>query len=183
MGSGKSTVGRRVAARVDRPFVDLDEAIETAAGRTIADLFATGGEAAFRDLEAGELRRLLDGDEPLVVAGGGGVVVRDENRARLRDDDVTVVWLDAAPAFLASRIEKKAHRPLLEGDETPRQVLERMLEARAPLYQEVADITVDVAPFHRTEEKPKDALADRIVRLVEKHERARAKRAKAKGRR
>ena len=175
MGSGKTTVGRRVAARLDRPFIDLDEAIEHAADRSIAEVFEADGEAAFRDLEAEELRTLLEYPEALVIAGGGGLVLREENRKLLGDDDVTVVWLDASPAFLASRIEKKEHRPLLAGDEPPLAVLERMLDARAPLYREVADITVDVAPFHRTEDKPKDALAQRITRLVEKHERARSK--------
>jgi shikimate kinase len=172
MGSGKTTIGRRVAARLSRPFVDADEALEAAAGRSVADIFGADGEDAFRDLETTVLEDLVADSEPQVVASGGGVVLRAANRARLRGDDITVVWLDAEPAFLASRIERKAHRPLLTGDTSPRDVLTRLHLERAPLYAEVADVVVEVAPFHRSEDKPKDALADRIVALVLEHEAA-----------
>ncbi len=166
MGSGKTTVGRRVAKLLARDFVDADEALEERTGRSIAAIFAEDGEEAFRALELTVLRDLLDRPDPSVIAAGGGIVVRPEARDRLRGDDVTVVWLDAAPAFLASRIEQKAHRPLLAGDEPPRQVLERLDDARRPLYAEVADLVVDVVPFHRTEDRPKDALAEEIVTLL-----------------
>lgn len=166
MGSGKTTVGRRLAARLERPFVDADEALEQRAARSIADIFATDGEEAFRDLETDVLRWLLDAPQPGIVASGGGVVLRDANRELLRSDDVTVVWLDAGPAFLASRVERKAHRPLLAGEESIRDVLERLHAERAPLYAEVADLTVPVEPFHHDEEKPKRALAERIAELL-----------------
>ena len=166
MGSGKTTVGRRVASLLSRDFVDADDALEAAAGRTIAEIFGEDGEDTFRTLELEVLDRLLGRDVPTVIAAGGGVVVREQARQRLGRDDVTVVWLDATPAFLASRIEKKAHRPLLVGDEPPRAVLERLDEVRRPLYAEVADIVVDVVPFHRSEDKPKDALAERIAAQV-----------------
>ena len=172
MGSGKTTVGRRLAARLDRAFVDADEAIEATTGRTVAEIFAARGEDGFRDVESDVLATVLAGPEPLVVAGGGGVVLRPANRARLVARDVTVVWLDASPAFLASRIERKAHRPLLAGDESPREVLTRLHAERAALYAEVADVVVEVEPFHRTEEKPKQALAERIAGLVVAHEAA-----------
>jgi shikimate kinase len=170
MGSGKTTVGRRLAALLERAFVDADEAVEERAGRPIADIFADDGEDAFRDLESAVLADLLDGAEPTVIASGGGAVLREDNRKRLSADDVTVVWLDAAPAFLASRIERKAHRPLLAGDETPRQVLERLHAERAALYAEVADLVVDVEPFHREEERPKRALAARIADVLAERE-------------
>ncbi len=170
MGSGKTTVGRRLAALLERAFVDVDEAVEERAGRPIADIFADDGEDAFRDLESAVLADLLDGAEPTVIASGGGAVLREDNRKRLSADDVTVVWLDAAPAFLASRIERKAHRPLLAGDETPRQVLERLHAERAALYAEVADLVVDVEPFHREEERPKRALAARIADVLAERE-------------
>jgi shikimate kinase len=166
MGSGKTTVGRRLAARLDRPFVDADEALEARAGRSIAEIFETDGEAAFRDLETEVLAWLLAAPQPGVIASGGGVVLRPENRALLRGDEVTVVWLDASPAFLASRVERKAHRPLLAGEETPREVLDRLHAERAPLYAEVADHVIDVEPFHEGEEKPKRALAERIADLL-----------------
>ena len=170
MGSGKTTVGRRVAARLDRPFVDADDALEATAGRTIAEIFEADGEDACRDLEEQVLEELLARPEPHVIASGGGVVLRPSNRARLLEPGVTVVWLDAAPAFVASRIEQKPHRPLLRGAEPPRRVLERIHAERESLYREVADVVVDVAPFHSHEERPKDALADRVVALVRERE-------------
>ncbi len=170
MGSGKSTVGRRVANRLDRHFVDADAALEEIADRTIAEVFEQDGERGFRDLEADTLEELLEHHEPCVIAAGGGVVVRPENRARLRRTDVTVVFLDASPAFLASRVANRPHRPLLAGAESPRDVLARLHGERAGLYAEVADVTVDVEPFHATEEKPKRAMAERIAELVLAHE-------------
>jgi shikimate kinase len=97
------------------------------------------------------------------------VVLQADSRARLRGGDVTVVWLDAGPAFLASRVEGKAHRPLLAGEEPARDVLARLHAERAPLYAEVADLIVDVEPFHQ-EDKTRSALADRIADLVIAHE-------------
>lgn len=166
MGSGKTTVGRRLAARMDRPFVDADEALEARAGRSIAEIFETDGEEAFRDLEAEVLAWLVAAPQPGVIASGGGVVLRPENRAILANDDVTVVWLDASPAFLASRVERKAHRPLLAGEASPLEVLERLHAERAPLYAEVADHVIGVEPFHEGEDKPKRALAERIADLL-----------------
>jgi shikimate kinase len=172
MGSGKSTVGRRLAARLDRRFVDADAALVEVADRSIADIFATDGEGAFRALEADVLEELLEHHEPTVVASGGGVVLGAENRRRLGAPSVTVVWLRAEPAFLASRVEGRAHRPLLQGEEPARAVLARLDEERAPLYAEVADITVDVEPFHVFDDAPRLALAERVAELVVAHEAA-----------
>jgi shikimate kinase len=167
MGSGKTTVGRRLAAKLDRPFVDADEALEERAGRSIADIFADDGEDAFRDLETKVLAELLERDDAPVIASGGGVVVREANRVLLTDTpDVLVVWLNAAPAFLASRVEQKeqkAHRPLLAGDESPREVLQRLHAERSPLYDEVADLEVDVQPYHEGFDKPKRAMAEDLA--------------------
>lgn len=165
MGSGKTTVGKRLAARLDREFIDADDALEEITDRTIAEIFASDGERGFRAIESDVLEELLEHHEPTVIASGGGVVLSGENRRRLANPYVTVVWLDATPAFLASRIEKKAHRPLLDGKD-PREVLSRLHEERAPLYAEVADIVVAVDPFHRDEEKPKQALAADIAERV-----------------
>lgn len=170
MGSGKTTVGRRLAARLDRHFVDTDAALEEIADRPIAEIFEQDGEAAFRDLESDTFEELLEHHEPCVIASGGGLVLRRDNRARLRRRDVTVVFLDAGPAFLASRVEGKTHRPLISGDESALDILARLHAERAPLYAEVADITVSVEPFHASEEKPKQALAERIAELVTAHE-------------
>lgn len=170
MGSGKSTVGKRLAARLDRHFVDADAALEDIADRTIAEIFEQDGEDGFRDLEADTFEELLEHHEPCVIASGGGLVLRSDNRARLRRRDLTVVFLEAGPTFLASRVEGKPHRPLLQGEEPARDVLTRLHAERAPLYAEVADITVAVEPFHDREEKPKRALAERIAELVLAHE-------------
>jgi shikimate kinase len=170
MGSGKTTVGKRLAARLDRHFVDADAALEEIADRTIAEIFEQDGEAAFRDLEADTFEELLEHHEPCVVASGGGLVLRSDNRARLRRRDLTVVLLDASPAFLASRVAGKPHRPLLHTEESALHVLTRLHAERTHLYAEVADITVAVEPFHAREEKPKRALAERIAELVLAHE-------------
>jgi shikimate kinase len=152
MGSGKTTVGRRLASELERPFVDADEVLEERSGRTIAEIFATDGEEAFRDLEAQVLQDLLDRDDAPVIASGGGVVVREGNRRALTErDDVLVVWLTASPGFLASRVEQaaqQARRPLLAGEPSPQAVLERLSAERGPLYEEVADLEVVVQPSH-----------------------------------
>jgi shikimate kinase len=164
MGVGKTTVGRRLARELQRPFADADEQLELRAGRTIPAIFRDDGEQAFRRLESEVLVDLLGGPLPLVVAAGGGVVTRPENRALL-GRRAFVVWLRASPGFLAARADP-THRPLLAGDPDPTVTLERLIAARTPLYDEVADATVDVEPFHAEGDKPKRALARHIARLV-----------------
>jgi shikimate kinase len=170
MGSGKTTIGRRLAAELGRPFVDADDALEEHAGRPIAEIFANDGEDAFRDLETKVLEELLGRDDAPVIASGGGVVVRARNRELLTDTDhVLVVWLNADPGFLASRMEQKAqkaNRPLLAGEERPRAVLERLHAERAPLYEAVADLEVHVQPYHDGHEKPKKAIAEDLAEHV-----------------
>ncbi|HEX6237963.1 MAG TPA: bifunctional shikimate kinase/3-dehydroquinate synthase [Acidimicrobiales bacterium] len=161
-GTGKTTVGRRLAKELARPFADLDEQIELTTGRTVAQLFAERGEDGFRRTETAVLRRLLGAVPPLVLAAGGGVVTRPENRELLGDPGVTVVWLRAPAAFLAERTDP-SHRPLLAGDAAA--ALERLLTERTPLYEAVADRAVDVEPFHG-DQKPKRALARHIAGLV-----------------
>ena len=141
MGAGKSTVGRRVAVKLGRPFADTDALIEAREGQSIAELFATRGEPAFRDLEAAALRELVLGPELLVLATGGGAVVRPANRALLREH-ATVVWLRASAGVLAHRVRQDGSRPLLADD--PRAAIDRLLAEREPWYREVADHVVDV---------------------------------------
>ncbi|HET6833293.1 MAG TPA: shikimate kinase [Acidimicrobiales bacterium] len=164
MGVGKTTVGRRLARELQRPFADADEQLELRAGRTIPDIFRDDGEQAFRRLESEVLADLLGRAHPLVVAAGGGVVTQSENRALL-GRRAFVVWLRASAAFLAARADP-THRPLLTGDPDPTAALERLIASRAALYEEVADATVDVEPFHAGDDKPKRALARHIARLV-----------------
>jgi shikimate kinase len=161
MGAGKTTIGRRVAALLDRQFLDADDELAEVSGRSVREWFEEDGEPAFRKAEAELLHALLDAGEPVVLATGGGVVITEENRRRLTADDVTVVWLHGEPAFLASRAKPKDHRPLLADD--PRTTLERLFAEREGWYREVADIIIDVQPAFLTESKPKDRLAEEVV--------------------
>lgn len=169
MGSGKTTVGRRAAKLLGRPFVDADEAFIPRYGRTVAEVFASDGEAEFRRMETELLGELLAVEHPLLLACGGGVVVRDANRERLSAPDVYVVWLRADPAFLASRTQRKDDRPLLDGDDA-RAVFERLHGERSAWYEEVADDVLDVAAFHEWGSQPKKAMAERVAELVQKRE-------------
>jgi shikimate kinase len=164
MGVGKTTVGRRLAKELRRPFADADEQLELRVGRTIPDIVRDDGEEAFRRLESEVLADLLRRAHPLVVAAGGGVVTQSGNRVLL-GRRAFVVWLRASPTFLAARVDPR-HRPLLTGDADPAAALERLITSRAPLYEEVADAAVDVEPFHAGDEKPKRALARHIAQLV-----------------
>jgi shikimate kinase len=169
MGSGKTTVGRRAAKLLGRPFVDADEAFIPRYGRTVADVFAVDGEAGFRRLEAELLAELLDVATPLVVACGGGVVTTEGNRQRLRQPDVHVVWLRANPNFLASRAQQKPDRPLLAGDD-PAAVLARLHDEREAWYAEVADDVLEVGAFHEWGSQPKRAMAEKVAELVRARE-------------
>jgi shikimate kinase len=169
MGSGKTTVGRRAARLLGRPFVDADEAFIPRYGRTVADVVASDGEATFRRLEAEVLADLLDVATPLLIACGGGVVIAEGNRRRLAAPDVHVVWLRASPAFLASRLQHKTDRFLL-GSDDPRAVLERLHAEREAWYAEVADDVLDVAAFHEWGSQPKKAMAERVAELARARE-------------
>ncbi len=164
-GSGKSSVGRRLAKRLGRPFVDADDELVRRTGRSVRDWFADEGEPAFRDAEGALLADLLAAPGPSVVASGGGVVLAAANRELLREQ-ARVVWLRAQVPYLLSRVQQKQdHRPLLDDD--PRAALARLVESRTPLYAEVAHITVDVEPFRTAHQKPKRELAGRIAELIE----------------
>jgi shikimate kinase len=163
MGVGKSTVGRRLAKEMQRPFADVDEQVELRAGVTIPTLFDRDGEEAFRTLESAVVADLLARPHPLVVAAGGGVVTRPDNRAALAGAGAFVVWLRASAEFLARRTDP-THRPLLAGD--AQATLARLLAERSALYEQVADLQVDVEPFHAGDDTPKRALARHIAELV-----------------
>jgi shikimate kinase len=161
-GTGKTSVGRRVAALLGRPFVDADEEIEERTGRTVRGIFAADGEPAFRELEAAVMADLVATAEPNVIAAGGGAIVTETTRKLLQQPDVFVVWLTATPEFLATRTTKKAHRPLLDDD--PVAALSRLAVERAAWYEAVADVTYDVQPAHRA--APKQEAKDNIARTI-----------------
>ena len=142
MGSGKTTVGRIVAARLGRPFLDSDLMIEERTGRTVREIFETDGEPAFRALETEVLTDALANPQRAVIAAAGGVVLSARNRAALASSGARVVWLRADPKLLVERVKSAGHRPLLDVD--PRGTLQQMYDDRADLYREVADAIVTV---------------------------------------
>lgn len=139
MGAGKSTVGRRVAARTDMPFIDTDEEVIRRSGSTITEIWERDGEAGFRGLEREVILAVAAGP-PAVVATGGGVVMREENVEVMRSIG-TVVWLRAGLAALAARIEDGAGRPLLASDVQAE--LASLFDERNEMYVTSADAVVD----------------------------------------
>lgn len=140
MGVGKSTVGRRLAQRLELPFADGDHEIEAAAGMSVSEIFATRGEAEFRAGEARVMRRLLEGP-PIVLATGGGAMINPDTRALMKQHAVSV-WMRADLKVIAERVGRRDTRPLLRGRDAL-QALRELAEARYPIYAE-ADLTVDV---------------------------------------
>lgn len=139
MGSGKSSVGRRLATRLGLPFVDADTEIETAAGMTIPEIFAQRGETEFRDGERRVISRILTTRAPLVLATGGGAFMNAETRARISQLGISI-WLKAEPDVLMRRVRKRSNRPLLQTAD-PEATLRRMLAEREPVYA-LADLTL-----------------------------------------
>jgi len=140
MGAGKSAVGRRLAARLDVPFIDADTEIEKAAGCTISEIFARDGEEGFRAGERRVVARLLDTEPVHVLATGGGAFMDPETRALIREKGISL-WLRADLEVLFERVSRRGHRPLLKTAD-PKGTLAALMENRYPVYAE-ADIVVD----------------------------------------
>ncbi len=156
MGVGKSTIGRRLAARLGLPFVDADEEIEKAAGMTVQEIFDSHGETAFRDGERRVIARLIDGT-PKVIATGGGAFVNEETRTLILKK-ATAIWLDADIDILVSRVSRRDGRPLLRGKD-PHEVLTRLSAERAPFYSQ-APVRV------RSTDSPHDATVEAILEAI-----------------
>jgi shikimate kinase len=157
MGAGKSSIGRRLAARLNIPFVDADTEIETAAQMTIADIFARQGEDYFRNGEARVIARLLDGG-PQVLASGGGAVMNADTRAAIKAKGVSI-WLTADVDVLMRRINKRRHeRPMLQAEDPAARLRELMAE-REPVYA-LSDLTV------QSREAPHEAIVTEIVAVL-----------------
>jgi shikimate kinase len=157
MGSGKSTIGKRLAHRLAVPFVDADDEIERAAGLSIAEIFAKLGEPVFRDGERRVLARLIT-DTPQVIATGGGAFINDETRQLIlaRSD---AVWLDAPIDVLVERTARRNTRPLLQtGD--PREILLELLDVRGPLY---AQAPMHVASGRQSHDRMVDFIIDKML--------------------
>ena len=156
MGVGKSTVGKRLAARLGLPFVDSDEEIEEVSGYTIPEMFTRFGEASFRDGERRVVKRLIDGG-PKVMATGGGVFINPETRAVILAR-ATAVWLDADVDVLAERVRRRDTRPLLQGQDAG-EVLTRLAAERRPIYAEAhLHVRTEAVPHARAVEAIMDAL-------------------------
>lgn len=161
MGVGKTTIGRRLANRLKRRFVDADDAVAEAAGRSVADIFADFGEAAFRDGERRVIARLLEENRPIVLALGGGAFIDPETRALLKEKALTV-WLKADLDTLMDRVARKpGQRPLLD-DPDPRAVMERLMAVREPIYAE-ADLAV------ASERGSHDITVEKVLDALEGH--------------
>ncbi len=154
MGSGKSTVGRRLAARLRLPFVDADHEIETRhGGMTVTEIFANHGEPYFREGEAKVISALLDGGAQ-VLATGGGAFLREDTRARIRDKAVSI-WLKADGPTVLRRVKRRSDRPLLQ-TEDPAATIERLIAVREPFYG-LADISVV------SRDVPHDKIVDECI--------------------
>ena len=138
MGAGKSTIGRRLSARLGLPFLDADAEIEAAAGMSIPEIFEAHGEPYFRDGEARVIARLLDSG-PGVLATGGGAFMREETRNRIRDKAVSI-WLKVDADIIMRRVKRRADRPLLQTAD-PEATVGRLIREREPIYQH-ADLTI-----------------------------------------
>jgi shikimate kinase len=157
MGVGKSSIGRRLAARLAVPFVDADVEIEKAAGMSIADIFARHGEADFRSGEARVIARLLEGG-PQVLATGGGAVINADTQTAIKTKGVSI-WLNAEFDVLMRRINKrKSDRPMLQTAD-PAATLRQLLVERESYYAQ-ADLTV------QSREVPHDAIVSEIMRAL-----------------
>jgi shikimate kinase len=148
MGSGKTTIGRQLAKRLGRPFLDSDHEIEARTGVRIPTIFEIEGEAGFRRREAQVIADLTQQDAPIVLATGGGAVLDAENRRLLRENG-WVVYLNVPPSSLWERTRHDRSRPLLQV-ENPLAKLEALYAARDPLYRESAHFVMtggNLPPF------------------------------------
>lgn len=159
MGAGKTTVGRRLAARLNRRFIDSDEEIEKAAQMTIPEIFAQRGEPEFRAGETRVISRLLK-EEGIVLATGGGAFVNLDTRAQIKTGAVSV-WLKADLDILFERVSRRSNRPLLKTAD-PKATLQKLIEDRYPIYAE-ADLTV------LSRDVPQDSVAADVISALLHH--------------
>ena len=141
MGAGKTTFGRRVAASLEKPFIDCDMELERRLGCTISEIFEKEGEASFRDREQALLAELVL-REGIVLGTGGGAVLREANREQLQRNG-TVVYLHTTPKVLAKRLQRVTDRPLLRTSEPLAARLEKLYEIRDPLYRQTAHCVIE----------------------------------------
>jgi len=158
MGSGKTTVGKKLSYRLKRTFLDTDREIEREQKRSIPEIFAGQGENGFRRLETEYLKGLLSDNELHVISTGGGMVLREENRMLLQSLG-TVVYLRAAPETIWERLQGDTTRPLLQTAD-PETKIREMMRERAPFYEAAANVTISVDGLGF--EEIVDRICDRI---------------------
>ncbi|OQA05797.1 MAG: Shikimate kinase [bacterium ADurb.Bin374] len=160
MGAGKSTIGKRLAEALQRPFYDIDDEVEASTGRTIAMIFDESGETAFREIEGALLASLAAIRPPAVIASGGGIVLRRSNRDLLREKAVTI-FIDPPFDIIWNRIEhERSHRPVANGK--TREDLSHLHAQRSDLYRDCAALTV---PAQGTPEQVAENILFRLESL------------------
>jgi shikimate kinase len=157
MGAGKTYVGKRLAIRLNVPFVDADVEIEKAAAQTIPEIFAEHGEPYFRDGERRVIARLLN-EGPQVLATGGGAFMNAETRNSIAAKGVSI-WLNADVSLILSRVKRRANRPLLNTPD-PEGTLRRLIAERNPIYA-LADLEV------ASRDEPHDAICEDVIRSLD----------------
>ncbi|MCV6546818.1 MAG: shikimate kinase [Cohaesibacter sp.] len=157
MGAGKTTIGRRLAKRLDIAFRDADHEIEAAANLSVAEIFAQHGEAHFRDGEKKVIARLLD-EGVHVLATGGGAWMNEQTRKAVFERGISV-WLKAEFDILMERVRRRSHRPLLQ-DPDPEGVMQRLIDERYPIYAQ-ANVTV------LSRDVPHEAIVSAVVEALE----------------
>ncbi len=164
MGAGKTTVGRRIAQRLELPFADADHEIEKAAGKTIPEIFEDHGEEHFRDGERRVIARLLESGQQ-VIATGGGAYMNQQTRDKISETAVSV-WLRADFDLLMKRVRRRSHRPLLQTAD-PEAVMRKLIDERYPVYGE-ADIVVD------SRDVPHNAIVKDVIEALRRAEQTRS---------
>lgn len=158
MGAGKTTVGKYLSEKLSCEFLDTDECIEAAEGRKISEIFASDGEKAFRDMETALLKKLQEKETPFVLSIGGGMPVREENRALLRSLG-TVVYLKTSKETILKRVAGDVSRPLLQGGELEEKITS-LMKARESIYIETADRIIE------TDGRTPDELAEELLGVL-----------------
>ena len=162
MGAGKTEIGKALAKRLNKKFVDLDSLIERKAEKSIPEIFRDDGEAAFRELEI-EVANEVAQDENLVIACGGGIILNQINIERLKKNSV-IVYLTASPHLLLKRIQRdKETRPLLKGEHKALTIQE-LLKFRKPFYERAAEVKIDTSKLDIAE------AVQKIIAELEKDE-------------
>lgn len=161
MGCGKTSVGIKLSYRLKHTFLDTDKQIERKRGRSISEIFATDGEAAFRQMETDCLKELIadEGSSMQIFSVGGGTPVKEENRGLLKQLG-TVIYLKVSPDVVYERLKEDTTRPLLQ-TENPKARIEELLSARKDAYEGAADVIIEV------DEKSLEEIVEEIATLVE----------------